>query len=175
MILNVSFFFFQAEDGIRDDLVTGVQTCALPISHAKPEVILSVKNLRQKRSASRSLPAAGVDFEIRKGEMVGFFGLVGAGRTEVMEMIFGSRPSWGEITIAGKPVKIEKPSDAIRAGLGFVTEDRKSQGPVIGMTVRENFSLTHLGDYCHLDFVDQKRERANCLDYIQKLDSKTPT
>jgi ribose transport system ATP-binding protein len=142
-------------------------------SHAKPEVILSVKNLRQKRSAS--LPAAGVDFEIRKGEMVGFFGLVGAGRTEVMEMIFGSRPSLGEITIAGKPVKIEKPSDAIRAGLGFVTEDRKSQGLVIGMTVRENFSLTHLADYCHLDFVDRKRERTNCLDYIQKLDIKTPT
>ena len=142
-------------------------------SHAKLEVILSVKNLRQKRSAS--LPAAGVDFEIRKGEMVGFFGLVGAGRTEVMEMIFGSRPSLGEITIAGKPVKIEKPSDAIRAGLGFVTEDRKSQGLVIGMTVRENFSLTHLADYCHLDFVDRKRERANCLEYIQKLDIKTPT
>jgi ABC-type sugar transport system ATPase subunit len=142
-------------------------------SHAKPEVILSVKNLRQKRSAS--LPAAGVDFEIRKGEMVGFFGLVGAGRTEVMEMIFGSRPSWGEITIAGKPAKIDKPSDAIRAGLGFVTEDRKAQGLVIGMTVRENFSLTHLADYCHLDFVDRKRERANCLEYIQKLDIKTPT
>jgi ABC-type sugar transport system ATPase subunit len=144
-------------------------------SHAKPEVILSVKNLRQKKSATRSLPAAGIDFEIRKGEMVGFFGLVGAGRTEVMEMVFGSRPALGEIAIDGKPVKIEQPADAIRAGLGFVTEDRKSQGLVLGMTVRENFSLTHLADYCRLDFVDRKRERANCLDFIQKLDIKTPT
>src|SRR5246127_2794863 len=108
-----------------------------PHSHAKTEVMLSVKNLRQKKSASHSLPAAGVNFEIRTGEMVGFFGLVGAGRTELMEMIFGSRPAQGEIAIAGRTVKIKQPADAIRAGLGFVTEDRKSQGLVIGMTVRE--------------------------------------
>jgi ABC-type sugar transport system ATPase subunit len=144
-------------------------------SHAKPEVMLSVKNLRQKKSASHSLPAAGVNFEIRKGEMVGFFGLIGAGRTELMEMIFGTRPALGEITIAGRPVKIKQPADAIRAGLGFVTEDRKSQGLVIGMTVRENFSLTHLADYCRLDFIDRKREQANCLDFIRRLDIKTPT
>ena len=144
-------------------------------THATSEVMMTVKNLRQRKSSSRSLKINGVDFELHKGEIVGFFGLVGAGRTEVMEMIFGSRPSLGEITIAGKVVKIGNPSDAIRAGLGFVTEDRKTQGLVLGMSVRENFSLTHLVDYCRLNFVDRKQERARCLDYIRALAIKTPT
>lgn len=90
-------------------------------------------------------------------------------------MIFGSRAYVGEIRIDGKTVKITDPSVAIHEGLGFVTEDRKAQGLVLGMSVRENFSLTHLADYCRLDFVDRGRETKRCREFIQSLGIKTPS
>ena len=144
-------------------------------SYATDEVLMSVKNLRMLRPTSQSARVSDVSFDLHKGEILGFFGLIGAGRTEIMEMIFGSRPASGEIQIAGKPVTIKKPSDAIDEGLGFVTEDRKEQGLVLGMSVRENFSLTHLADYCSFNFVDRRQERTRCLDYIRSLGIKTPS
>jgi ribose transport system ATP-binding protein len=144
-------------------------------SHATSDVLMSVRNLTMLKPSSHSARVSNIDFDLHKGEILGFFGLVGAGRTEIMEMVFGSRPASGEIRIAGKPVTIRNPSDAIDEGLGFVTEDRKEQGLVLGMSVRENFSLTHLGNYCRFDFVDRRRERSRCLDYIRSLGIKTPS
>ncbi|MEO1951251.1 MULTISPECIES: sugar ABC transporter ATP-binding protein [Thioclava] len=145
------------------------------ISHATDEVLMSVRNLTEKRVKDEGVFVRDVDFDLRRGEVLGFFGLVGAGRTEVMEMIFGSRPHSGEISINGKPARISSPSDAIEHGLGFVTEDRQSRGLVLGMSVRENFSLTHLSDYCSLDFVNRRKETAACADYIRALGIKTPS
>ncbi|MAQ39418.1 MULTISPECIES: sugar ABC transporter ATP-binding protein [Thioclava] len=145
------------------------------ISHATDEVLMSVRNLTEKRVKDEGVFVRDVDFDLRRGEVLGFFGLVGAGRTEVMEMIFGSRPHSGEISINGKPTRISSPSDAIEHGLGFVTEDRQSRGLVLGMSVRENFSLTHLSDYCSLDFVNRRKETAACADYIRALGIKTPS
>ncbi len=145
------------------------------VSHATDEVLLSVRNLSEKRPGSRGTRVRDISFDLRRGEILGFFGLVGAGRTEVMEMIFGNRPATGEIRIAGRPVRIANPSDAIAEGLGFVTENRQELGLVLGMTVRENFSLTHLADYCSLDVVSRPRETAACVDYIRALGIKTPS
>ena len=116
-----------------------------------------------------------VSFNLRRGEILGLFGLVGSGRTEVMEMIFGTRPHVGDIHLDGHKVHIANPSQAIDHGIGFVTEDRKELGLVLGMTVRENFSLTHLSDYCTFDIVNRSREKAACKSFVQSLDIKTPS
>jgi ABC-type sugar transport system ATPase subunit len=144
-------------------------------SHATDDVILSVRNLTLRKPTPHAARVSDVNFDLHKGEILGFFGLVGAGRTETMEMIFGSRACDGEIVIDGKRVNISNPSDAIRQGLGFVTEDRKGQGLVLNMSVRENFSLTHLADYCRLDFVDRRRETSRCMEFVHSLGIKTPT
>jgi ABC-type sugar transport system ATPase subunit len=80
-----------------------------------------------------------VSFQVRRGEILGFSGLIGAGRTELMEVIFGiRRPRTGQVLIAGKPATIRSAMDAIRANLGFVTEDRKESGLVLCRDVHEN-------------------------------------
>ena len=144
-------------------------------SHTTDEVLLSVKGLGLKRPTAQGARVADVSFDLHKGEVLGFFGLVGSGRTEIMEMIFGSRASIGTISIDGKTVSIREPSQAIDQGIGFVTEDRKELGLVLGMSVRENFSLTHLKDYCTLDVVNRKREGNACQAYIRSLGIKTPS
>ena len=144
-------------------------------SHASTDVMMSVQGLGLKRPTVQGAKVADVSFDLHKGEVLGFFGLIGSDRTEIMEMIFGSRASVGTISIEGKTVTIREPSQAIDLGLGFVTEDRKEPGLVLGKSVRENFSLTHLGDYCTLDVVNRKRETGACLQYIRSLGIKTPS
>ncbi len=144
-------------------------------SHASDEVLLSVKSLGLKRPTVQGARVSDVSFDLHKGEVLGFFGLVGSGRTEIMEMIFGSRASVGTICIDGKTVNMRDPSQAIEHGIGFVTEDRKELGLVLGMSVRENFSLTHLSDYCRMDIVNRKRETNACAQYIKSLGIKTPS
>ncbi len=144
-------------------------------SHASDEVLLSVKSLGLKRPTVQGARVSDVSFDLHKGEVLGFFGLVGSGRTEIMEMIFGSRASVGTICIDGKTVNMRDPSQAIEHGIGFVTEDRKELGLVLGMSVRENFSLTHLSDFCRLDVVNRKRETSACVQYIKSLGIKTPS
>jgi len=139
------------------------------------EVVMSVKGLTLTKRTPHTPRISDVSFELHRGEILGFFGLVGAGRTEIMEMIFGVRPYSGEIRIGGERVEIHDPSTAIRHGIGFVTEDRKGQGLVLGMAVRENFSLSHLEDYCRHDFVDVAREGTACREYVRSLGIKTPS
>ena len=144
-------------------------------SHATSDVLLSVRGLSMKHAAPHQAHVEDVNFDLHKGEVLGFFGLIGAGRTEIMEMIFGLRPYSGTISIDGKQVEINDPSTAIEKGLGFVTEDRKGQGLVLGMSVRENFSLTHLADYCSFDFVNRTLESGQCQTFVRDLGIKTPT
>ena len=144
------------------------------VSHAGREVILSVKGLTLARPGLHGAKVRDVAFSLHRGEVLGFFGLIGAGRTEIMEMIFGLRPYHGEIEIDGACATIRTPGDAIGHGIGFVTEDRKGQGLVLGMTVRENFSLTHLEVYSPRQFVDRGREAARCGDFVRLLGIKTP-
>lgn len=145
------------------------------LSHASDEVLLSVRGLGQDKHGAQGARIRDVTFDLHKGEILGFFGLVGAGRTEVMEMIFGTRPHVGEIAIDGTKVRIATPSDAIEQGIGFVTEDRKELGLVLGMTVRENFSLTHLSDYCRFDVVNRRAETEAARGFIRRLGIKTPS
>jgi ABC-type sugar transport system ATPase subunit len=115
-----------------------------------------------------------ISFVLRRSEILGLAGLVGAGRTELVRALFGADPiDAGEILIDGKPVKIHNPRDAIRLGLGFVTEDRKLQGLVLGMSVRENATLANLRKLSRFGWIDFARERQVASEYVHELDIRT--
>ena len=115
----------------------------------------------------------GVSFEVRRGEVLGLTGLVGAGRTETARLIFGAdRAEAGTIELDGQPLAIRRPRDAIRAGICLLTEDRKTQGLVLGHSVRANFALPNLPRFSRLGFVRQRRERQALSRYIESLGIK---
>lgn len=117
-----------------------------------------------------------IRFTLYAGEITGLTGLVGAGRTEVARAVFGADPiDRGQIFLDGKPITVRSPQDAIRQGIGLLTEDRKSQGLILGMTVRENTTLANLRSLVKGFFVDRRRERAVTAQYVQDLQIKTPT
>lgn len=144
-------------------------------SYATTQELIRVEGLTLKEPRPHQAKVKDVDFTLHRGEVLGFFGLIGAGRTEIMEMVFGMRSFTGKISIDGRPVAIREPADAIAHGIGFVTEDRKTQGLVLGMTVRENFSLTHLEAYSPHFFVDRPKETERCRSFVQSLGIKTPS
>ncbi|RHW42589.1 sugar ABC transporter ATP-binding protein [Neobacillus notoginsengisoli] len=116
----------------------------------------------------------GISFSVHQGEILGVAGLMGAGRTEVMEAIFGYRkPDAGKLYIDGKETAFKSPYDAIKAGIGFITEDRKSQGLVLDLSVRENFSLTNLNRISKNGIISDKKEADFIGDMIKKLHVKT--
>jgi len=101
-----------------------------------------------------------VSFSVRKGEVLGFAGLVGAGRTETARLIFGAdRPTTGTIYLDGIPVTISGPRDAIQRGICLLTEDRRGQGLIVDHSVRENFGLPNLDLFGRGPFVESRRER----------------
>ena len=132
------------------------------------------------RLAVRDLRAAsnvnGVSFEVRAGEIVGLAGLVGAGRTEIVRAIAGADvATGGEIVVDGRPVVARNPHAAIEAGIAFITEDRKAQGLVLGMTVRENTTLAHLAAYSHGPFISRTEEVGITNREIAELHIRTPS
>ncbi|MBN3761386.1 sugar ABC transporter ATP-binding protein [Burkholderia sp. Ac-20365] len=148
---------------------------AVSASHATREVVLEVRNLELHAHDNAPARIRDISFAVHRGEILGIAGLVGSGRTEIMEMIFGMRAKRGDVLIAGKRVEIDSPHDAIANGIGFVTEDRKGQGLVAGMSVRENFSLTHLETYSPFQFVRRAAEDECCREFVRTLGVKTPT
>lgn len=114
-----------------------------------------------------------VSFSVRRGEILALTGLVGAGRTEVARLIFGAdRRDAGEIRLDGKLLKIGGPRDAIAAGIGFLTEDRKLQGLVLGHSVGDNFGLPNLERFSDHGFVRRAAEREEFLAYREALQIK---
>ncbi|ETX13933.1 ribose ABC transporter ATP-binding protein [Roseivivax halodurans JCM 10272] len=117
-----------------------------------------------------------VSFNVRKGEVLGFYGLVGAGRTEIAETLFGLRtPDAGTIRIDGKEARITSPIDAIRQGIGLVPEDRKGQGLVLGMNCRDNMTLPQVDGLTSGPFVSDGAEIEIFDRYKDKLDIRTPS
>lgn len=116
-----------------------------------------------------------ISFSVRSGEILGIAGLMGAGRTELAKAIFGAeRIEQGHILIDGNPVKIHNPTDAIRAGIALVTEDRKGEGLVLSLSVRENLVLPNLKELSSYGFVSQSKEKDLSQQTIQRLRVKTP-
>jgi ribose transport system ATP-binding protein len=117
-----------------------------------------------------------VSFSLRRGEVVGMYGLIGAGRTEIAETIFGLRtPDAGEIRIDGEVVEIASPPDAIRHGIALAPESRKEQGLVLTMNCRDNMSLAQLEDVSRTGWLDRAAEQAIYDDYAERLALKSPS
>ncbi|MBU2867392.1 sugar ABC transporter ATP-binding protein [Pacificibacter marinus] len=120
------------------------------------DVVLAVEDLRTVANTH----AGGISFELRRGEILGIAGLVGAGRTEVLRAIFGADPiQSGQIYRAGKPIAICNPADAIAAGIGFVTEDRKDEGLILDMPIATNTSLVSIKEVSSKGLMNLSKER----------------
>ncbi|XOK59433.1 sugar ABC transporter ATP-binding protein [Paenibacillus elgii] len=116
-----------------------------------------------------------ISFAVRSGEIVGIAGLMGAGRTELAKALFGVTPArQGEIRVDGRPVAIRKPVDAIRAGIALVTEDRKDEGLLLNLSVKDNISLPNLKDVSSFGFVSSSKETGISDRLISQLLIKTP-
>ena len=134
------------------------------------EVVLSVRNL------TRNGIFHDVSFDLRRGEILGLSGLMGAGRTEVIEGIFGIKPiDAGTITIMGKEVQIKSPTDAIRHGMALLTEDRKLTGIMGVLSVRDNMMIASLESYAKAGFLNKKIINETCAREKTRLELKTPS
>ena len=135
-----------------------------------PAPVLTVDSLRVPGTR------AGVSFSARPGEILGFAGLVGSGRTELMETIFGVRPAEaGTMTLAGRPFAPRSPRDAIAGGVYLAPEDRKRHGLVLPMSVAENTSLPSVGAYNRWGWLDRATERRVAAAEVARLRTKTPS
>jgi ribose transport system ATP-binding protein len=145
-------------------------------TNALDKEMLRLENicLKQKNKPNK---LNNISFTVNSGEIVGIFGLMGAGRTELLETIFGLHPqlSSGNIYINNKKSSITKPADAIQAGIVLLPEDRKKDGLVLGMEVKKNISLPCLEEVESMGMLNNKKEIALAKKYIQQLGIKTPT
>ncbi len=130
-----------------------------------------MRDLRWSRSQKQ-----GISFELRPGEIVGMAGLMGAGRTEVAETLFGIRPLLtGTIAVAGKPCTIRRPGQAIRNGIFLVPEDRRFQGLVLSGSVQFNISLASMKLVSRLGLIQSRKEIALAQTMSKRLNVKTPS
>ncbi|MDX2045714.1 MAG: sugar ABC transporter ATP-binding protein [Chitinophagaceae bacterium] len=139
--------------------------------------LLTVKNISLRHPILRiTRLLSNISFSLHKGEIIGVYGLMGAGRSELMETIFGLHPknASGEIIVEGKPVKIKSTTDAIKAGIALVPEDRKLQGLILNQTVKTNISITILDKIQQWGvMLSRKKENELSKDYINRLSIKT--
>jgi len=140
-----------------------------PQSNPPGEIVLEVKNLSGNGNKD-------ISFSIRKGEILGISGLVGAGRTELAMLLFGAAPiESGEIWVNGKPVQIHSPLNAIQHGVGLLTEDRKGKGLFLEMAVGWNISFPILRKLSKYGIVSAKAENKIAEHYRQRINIKTPS
>lgn len=145
------------------------------ISHK--DQLLKVANICLKHPAREENYLQNISFTVSRGEIVGIFGLMGAGRTELLETIFGMHPhrSSGNIVVDGRTIKCKKPSQAINAGLSLVPEDRKHDGLVLSLDVKTNISLTMLDSIARGGLISNKKENRIAKQYQDSLQIKTPS
>jgi inositol transport system ATP-binding protein len=147
------------------ELLTTASPSATPVPG---EVALEVRDLTQPGKVQR------VCFQVRRGEILGIAGLMGAGRTQLVSAIFGLAPAAsGEIRVNGRPVRIAGPRNAINNGIALVTEDRKKFGLVSGMSVKQNLTLSDLRQCCRGPLIDHRRENRVADEQIQALAIRT--
>ncbi len=132
--------------------------------------MLEVKNLTRKGVFED------ISFSVRKGEVVGFFGLVGAGRSEIMRAVFGiDKYDSGEVVVDGETLRGGDPAKAIRAGIGFCTEDRKKEGLALRLSILLNMTLVRLPFLAKLGIVDRAAQKKAADEYVDAISIKTPS
>ena len=144
------------------------------VASGERKELLRIENisLKQKNNTDK---LRNISFAVKSGEVLGIFGLMGAGRTELLESIFGlhSGLTEGNVFVEGNKLRINQPADAIKAGIVLLPEDRKKDGLVLGMEVKKNISLPALGKVEVMGFLDNKKESTLAKKYIQQLSIKT--
>ncbi len=135
------------------------------------EVVLEVKSLNRGRHVKD------VNFHLRRGEILGFAGLMGAGRTEVARCIFGAdKLESGQIILNGKEVKIKSPKEAVKKGVGYLSEDRKRFGLVLGLDVESNVAMSSMSNFINkFGFLKPNKISKNSEKYVESLSIKTPS
>jgi ribose transport system ATP-binding protein len=148
-----------------------IYEAAPEIPETNPDVVLDVRALNRGRMVRD------VSFTLRRGEILGLAGLVGAGRTEVARAVFGAdRPDSGTILVHGHLAHIHSPADAVRLGIGYLSEDRKRYGLAIGMDVESNIVLATLRRFTDaIGRVDFRRTRSTAEERVLRLDIRTPS
>lgn len=163
------------EDCTKDSLVAMMVGREIDTLYPKTQGEIGKEAFRIENICTEDL-LRNVSFSVRKGEVLGFSGLVGAGRTELARVIFGlDRKSSGDIYIDGEKVNIKHSSDAIKLGIGYVPEDRKNDGLILGMTVKRNITLAILKKIRNGMLLSKDKENQISKEYIQKLRIKTPS
>lgn len=151
---------------------------ATSVPSNKPAPLLAVRDLTLRNSLPAKRPRVDhCTFEVRAGEVVGLFGLMGAGRTELLEAIFGVHPhlTSGEVLIEGNPCHIRSPADAYRAGLALAPEDRKAAGLALGRDITENVTLACLSRFVRFGLVDNADRRQLTRSFVDRLGVRTPS
>jgi ABC-type sugar transport system ATPase subunit len=133
-----------------------------------------IGNVRLRASnLSRGNRVKGISLEVSAGEILALTGLVGAGRTETVRLLFGADSrDCGTIELDGDELQISNPQDAIKAGICLLTEDRKEQGLVLELSVKENFGLPNLKKFSRIGWIDQMSERKSFGDYVKNIQIK---
>jgi ribose transport system ATP-binding protein len=140
-------------------------------AHSGGALALEVRGLRRGRVLKD------ISFSVRRGEILGLAGLMGAGRTELARAVFGADPvDAGEIVVDGRPVKIRSPKDAVAHGIGYLSEDRKQFGLATALSVEANVTMTSVERFVSLGaFLDQPAMRRTADEYVRRLAIKTPS
>lgn len=164
----------QIKDLSKSDLITMMVNRELKAHYPKEKAdvgaeVLRIENLTRKDALHM------VNLTLRRGEILGIAGLMGSGRTELARAIFGiDRIDSGKIYIRGEPQSIKSPRQAIKLGIGFLTEDRKSQGLVMVLSIKDNICLPSVGEFSRLGFVSGKAEIEAANLWVKDLRIKTP-
>ena len=163
------------EDANKEDLIRMMVGRTLKETYPEhgnsitDEVVLEVRNLTGNGVRD-------ISFQLHRGEILSLGGLVGAGRTELVEMLFGVEPvQSGEIFYHGKELQLKQPSDAVKTGISLVPEDRKRHGLILPMSVRDNLSMTMMKQLSSKMVISQKRVQDHAHTYVDSLGIKTPS
>ena len=150
-------------------VIYGEQKAASEVAPDAP-VVLEVKNLNAGKEVKN------VDFNLHKGEILGFAGLMGAGRTEVARALYGADPrQTGEIYINGELVNIKTPEQAVKHGICYLSEDRKRYGLMLDKSVTENTTIASVDSFIHSGLISDNEMKISSAEYNEKLRTKTPS
>lgn len=160
----------QVEEIVRMMVGREIDTYYPPKKPQHGSALLEIRNFQLAHNAPKN------SFTLYRGEIVGFAGLIGAGRTELARAIFGADPkAAGQIFLDGKPLSIHSPADAIRHGIGYLPEDRKSAGLFLTMAVRTNIAAASISQISSHGFINTSKERDFAWQYVEQLHISTPS
>ena len=167
---------FRAEEVTPGEVITLMVGRELTAVFPKRDVPLGDVAIELRGVSSRAAGVRHVSFAVRQGEIFGLAGLVGSGRTQLAETLFGLTPAdGGEIVVGGAPVRIASPRDAIAAGIAYVPEDRRRHGVVLQMDVASNASVASLRQFSRRGLIDRRAERRSARRFVERLRIRTPS